>query len=166
MPSNSQIYQRAEFFSQRPNFSAGLASKFCQELATLFCTEGALLTLNNVAPVYTQSSVGYQPKNSCLYKTVTISTSLSKEAIENYGMFYFKASLSPIRHTFFPSLRLLVTVFVGIKHVGHLFEVDIRSKVTLSLLSHDIVIVNSNKLVERFLHTDIRGWEEGHVESA
>jgi hypothetical protein len=35
---------------------------------------------------------------------------------------------------------LSVTVFASIKDLGHLFEVDIRSKITLSLLSHDIVI--------------------------
>ncbi len=35
MPSIREIYQGAEFFPQRPNFSADLAGKVCQELATL-----------------------------------------------------------------------------------------------------------------------------------
>jgi hypothetical protein len=34
----SENHQRAEFFPQRPNFSAQLAGKFFQELATLFYT--------------------------------------------------------------------------------------------------------------------------------
>ncbi len=48
MPSKKQILHRAGFYSQRPNFSAGLAGKFCQELATLhiaLVTSGLTFTL-------------------------------------------------------------------------------------------------------------------------
>ncbi len=87
MPSKTQNYQGAEFFPQLPNFSAELAGKVCQELATLPCSCSLAPPLTWVLLVCIADQINVGSINVQLFHTANIACSKKRTVIKRTSMY-------------------------------------------------------------------------------